>query len=116
MKAVTVNKAQLLTIVQGNRESHRARFEEALIGWQRTVTAELQAAVDDALAGRDYRVWFQLPKPEDHTDDYDDIIGMLSMHTEETIELETREYRRYVTDDWDWKHEFDRTYQAYTVG
>lgn len=116
MKEVTVDVANLLEVIRENREAHREQFEAAIEAWQATVLRHLQRAVDAARAGKEYRTHFVLPQPEDHTDDYDDVIGMLELHTEPTVTLGTREFRQYVTDDWDWKDHFTRTAASYTVG
>jgi hypothetical protein len=116
MKEVTVDVATLLDVIRENRDHHREQFETAIEAWRRTVTRHLENAVNAARARQEYRTMFALPQPEDHTDDYDDVIGMLEMHTEPTVILTTREYRQYVTDDWDWKEHFTRTAATYTAG
>lgn len=115
MKEVTVDTNALREMIAQNRDRHRTHFEAAITGWERSVIQQLTRAVEAARAGTNYQTFFNLPKPEDHTDDYDDVIGMLTMHTEPTVVLTTREYRQYVTDDWDWKDNFVRTASSYTV-
>lgn len=115
MDTVKVEKAQLLATIKANRDTHRQTFEEALAGWRDRVVVELDKAVADAKAGRRYQTTFDLPQPRDFTSHYDEIIGMLELHVDSTVELNQYEYRQYVNDDWGWKQDFLATNSQYTT-
>lgn len=114
MDAVRVNKDELLSRIKANREVHRATFEEALEGWRKRVVHELDRAVADAKANRQYRTTFDLPQPRDYTGHYDEVIGMLEMHVDDTVDLDQREFRQYINDDWGWKQDFLITNSRYS--
>lgn len=113
MRTVTVRKSELIDKLTANRATHRAQFEAALAGWHQAVLAELQSAVEDALAGRQYRTFFQLPQPVDHTEEYDRALAMLEMEVGDTVELTENEFAELVMDNWRWKPDFMTTNASY---
>lgn len=106
MDTVTVPRDELLEKLRHNRGNHRVIFEKALEGWHQKVTEKLEEMVVDARAGRRYETVVGLPRPEDHTDEYDLVIEMLEMSVGDTIEIDQRQYRQFVRDDWGWKPDF----------
>ena len=112
---VEMNVDSLRSILRDNRERHRSQFEEALAGWHARVTAELEDALADAKAGRKYRVAFNLPQPQDHTDGYDQAIEMLEYEEREILTLDRQTFVQLVMDDWGWKHDFLSTASLYTA-
>ena len=114
MKEVTVNKKELLDRVQLNRKDHRDLFLEAQKGYRKAVIKELDEMLKDARDGSPIRVQVQLVEPQDHTDDYDRIIDMLEMSTDEKIVLNSREFENYVRDSWDWTAFAAMTNSSYT--
>lgn len=106
MNTIKASTAELLYVLEANKSRHRATFEKALEGWRKKVVEELDRACDDAKAGRRFRTSFDLPQPQDYTEKYEEVIGMLKMHVDDTIELEQGEFRQYVQDNWNWQHHF----------
>jgi hypothetical protein len=47
-----------------------------------------------------------IPRPEDHTADYNRAIKMIEMHEGDTITLGEDEFAQLVMDDWAWKRQF----------
>jgi hypothetical protein len=110
---VRVKKTELLKRVQENRDEHRKIFEEALEGWKKKVTKDLEDAVEDAKAGRDYRFRFNNPKPVDHTDDYDSVIELLKMSQDTEFVLARLDFECFVMDKWGWQRDFLTLSSAY---
>lgn len=106
MKTVNVDKARLREIVARNRDTHRAQFEESLDGWHRAAIAELDRLLTDAKANRINRVYVNLPRPEDHTLDYDRVLEMLDMSVDDVVELSEQEFAHFVQDNWGWKNQW----------
>jgi hypothetical protein len=116
MEKITVQKAELLEKLRANRTDHRSIFEEAMDGFAREVTAELQNALDNIRAGRrrDVRVYRSVPR--DHTGDYDRAIAMIEMSIGSTIVLTENDFAQYVMDDWGWQDQFlSNTYGSKTA-
>ena len=114
MNIVTVKKSELLEALKKNRESHNASFLEARMGYRAEVVATLQAMLDDAKAGKEYRTQVHLEEPKDHTKEYDRIIRMLTMSVNEEIKISDTQFCQYVLDEWGWKSHFIGMVQSYS--
>lgn len=125
MKKVTVRKDELLATVKANHAAHVKAFGEAFAGYRveagellekklGEATAAFKALADDVrsaekpvpLAVNVQVIHFNLKVPVSHAKDYEQVIRMLEMSTDETVTLESDEFACYVMDDWGWKQEF----------
>jgi hypothetical protein len=113
---ITVSKQELLRVMKENRSKHRTVFLAALEGYRqearRVLENELKRIAD---ARRPHEIRILLAVPEDHTRDYDRVIGMLEMDTGDTFALDERTYAEYVTDDWGWKRAWASTASIYAA-
>lgn len=106
MKAlkITVKKGKLIGFLKTNRQKHAEDYEEAVGAYFRKLKETL--ATFQAQAGankfRKDNYHLTLVRPEDRTEDYDRIIGMLEMAEGEDIEIDTEQYDCIVNDQWDW--------------
>lgn len=113
---VLVSKDELLGVLRRNRDGHREVFLKAQRGFRERAISELDRSLADARAGRDVRLAFHLPEPEDHTGDYDREIRMLEMHTEPTVRIRAGLFDQIVMDRWGWSASFHTTNSAYLPG
>lgn len=113
MREVTINKNELRERVQQNRNKHRALYEEAREGYYKQVEKFFKEQLKRVRAGEDFVSYFNDPVPEDHTDDYDNVLDMLDMALGANITLSNQEFRQYVRDDWGWKTTFTATTSTY---
>jgi hypothetical protein len=102
MNTVKVKKEELLSKLQANRNSHRALFLKAQEGYRALVVEALDKALKDAREGREIRTYIRMEAPQDHTSEYDNVIEMLRMSVDDTVELEARDFQCYVMDKWQW--------------
>lgn len=102
MNTVKVKKTELLAKLQTNRDSHRELFLKAQEGYRQLVIAELDKSLKEAREGRNIRTHIRLEAPHDHTDEYNNVIEMLRMSVDDTIELEAHAFQCYVMDKWTW--------------
>lgn len=114
MKQVIISKEKLLQKIKENKNNHRAIFEDALAGWKERVTEELNQALNDAMAGKKFRTYFDLPQPIDHTPEYVTIIEQIEWTEEKQIELDFIQFNQFVLDDWGWKEDFLMNASTYT--
>jgi hypothetical protein len=114
MKSVNVKKTDLLDKIKENRAMHRAIFEKALKGYRKAVVAELEFMLDEARKGRRIKRQIELIEPMDQTREYDRVVRMLEMSTDDIIELSQQDFAQYVMDDWAWKQQFLSTTLPYT--
>ena len=106
---VNVPIEELIKKLKANREKHSENFEAALVVYHKKVIEVLDEALEAARTGKEYKTYFNLVKPENMLDEYDEVIGMLEMSlgtTSSTIELTQDQYRNYVLDNWSWSKLF----------
>ena len=114
MEHVTISKEKLLSRLKENRGNHRAIFEDALQGWKEQVLKALAQATEDARRGINYETFINLPRPNDHTKDYDEVIDRVEWHEEDTIDLELHEFNQFIRDDWSWMPDFTASTSSYS--
>lgn len=110
---VIVDKDELLGVLRANRETHRETFLKAQEGFRARAIAELDRSLADARAGNEVRLTVSLPRPEDHTEDYDREIRMLEMHQNDLVTLGAHLFDQIVMDRWGWSASFNATNSAY---
>lgn len=116
LDAVRMNKETLIQIVTDNRTEHRSIFEEAIDNWQKEVVKRLETLVTEAKnqPPAQVQIVVNLPKPEDHTSDYDRVLKMLELSLDNELELTDREFAQFVMDDWGWQKPFLTTSSMYS--
>jgi hypothetical protein len=115
VKQMNIEKATLIDKLKENQGKHREKFIEAIEAYRNAVIEALARALDDAKARRKFKTYFDLPIPQDHSDDYAEVIGMLELEVEDVITLSRDDYRRFYLDNWEWKREFSTTSRTYGV-
>ena len=113
MNTVKVDKAELLSVLQTNREKHRTTFLEAQEGFRKQVIEQLDRNLRDARNGKRINLRIVLPEPQDQKGDYDRVIGMLKMSVDTVVQLSEQEYSQYVMDDRSWKNQWTATVSNY---
>lgn len=114
MQPVRVDKTKLLIVLRQNRDDHRQLFEDAIDGYRTFVIKNLEEQIDRLRSGKKIAEFLQFEVPEDHTKDYDRLIGMFEMTEDLIIELTQAEYAQYVDDDWQWQRNFVTNASSYT--
>lgn len=114
METLKVNKGKLLAILRENRDKHRKTFLEAQTVYRKAVIDELDVMLKAARDGSTIRKHVNMAAPEDHTEDYDQLIGLLELSEDTVVDLDNTEYRNYVRDTWAWSAKANRINQAYS--
>jgi len=104
---------KLATLIKKNRDEHRQMFLKAQEGYKEDFLKELEMMLEEARKGKRFRRSVSLVEPMDMTREYDRILKMLELTTEETIELNPTEFGQYVMDDWGWKAQVTATNTQY---
>jgi hypothetical protein len=115
MESIRVNKAELITTMKANRAEHRKIVDEAIEGYREQALALLEKHITQIKDGKVARVYVVLPEIEDHTKDYDRVIGMLEMSLDTEVELDEHDYSQYIMDDWAWKRQFLTSNSSYSA-
>lgn len=120
-RSVNVNRVELLAKLRQNLELHRAEYAQALSEFQERLLGDLRLAakkvakIDDPMKLQNFR--FSVPFPQNHENDYVEVIEMLEMSVDENINLDSDSFKAYIKNEWHWKGQFDLSKTAYlTVG
>lgn len=108
-----VDKSKLLTILKDNLEKHTTKWETAHEKWGVAVIHALALALADAKEGKEFKTAFHLPEPTLHAEQYEDIIGLLELSNETTIEIDQSDYSRFVKDEWNWSQQWTASNAVY---
>ena len=103
---IRADRNKVLTQLQKNRERHKKIVAEARVGYVAKAREALLAKLKEVETGKIVSLAFGLDAPQDHTKVYDTAIEMLSLHTEETIVLDSKQVRNLMMDEWDWSQHF----------
>ncbi|SEI98358.1 hypothetical protein SAMN04244579_02688 [Azotobacter beijerinckii] len=106
-RSVNVSRLELIQSLKEGRERHTVDYETAAQDYKDAAIKFLSDALKRAKKGDLSDIAFKLPKPENHTADYDEIIAMMERSVDETISLDSQSFRAYFLGEWDWKRGFD---------
>ena len=114
--SVTVPRAELLDKLHANRAAHVQAYQAAMDGYVKATVKELETKLERVKAGKDIDPYLKNSEPANHTEDYDDVIAMLTMAGDDIIELSQGLFKQYVQDDWGWKQAWIGSNSAYLPG
>lgn len=110
---LTFKRLALLDKIKLNRASHQRVYAAATITYHKLFIAELTSRLDSLAiceaSGKltaPVRFTSKLAVPEEHLDEYDELISMLELTSQEDIPLTQYQYKQYVLDQWDWSRSF----------
>ncbi len=113
MNTINVHKEDLAEHLVKNKEKHEKRYNEAMEGYRAEAIRVLSQAVENAKAGKEITIDFDLYEPVSHLDDYERVLGMLELHSGAIIEITALQYDNYVRDKWIWSHVFSSSTSSY---
>lgn len=124
MKAIKMNRFELLRIVRENRTKHVAAYNESLTDYAQSTSAIAKANVKIARENQKALAKFlaedhtrdsskvvkppksYLPYPTSYEDEYSRAIRMLELSVDEEILIEEAVFNQLVLDEWNWKRQF----------
>ena len=112
---VKVEREKLLDTLRKNRERHAKIVKEAQEGYKTKAIEALRSKLNEFTAGKIAYLQFNLQPPLDQTKQYDTAISMLEWSKDETVELESNEFRKLVMDEWDWMNSFLQSNSMYST-
>lgn len=108
--------SDVLATLRNNRAIHADLVKEAREGYIEKAKKELEHKLGQLREGKYVAVAVALKLPEDHTSDYDTVIGMLECHREENIKLSAYEYRTLMENKWGWISSWKASNSSYSPG
>jgi uncharacterized protein YbjQ (UPF0145 family) len=113
--SVKVSKDELLAKLRENREKHEAEYEDAVLKHRGEAIAELQLRLQKIEAGGKIDLSFNLPTPKEFLESFDEAISMLEWEQSDEIELDQRDFQRYVLNKWEWGQLFAASTSLYNA-
>lgn len=112
---VTVDKGQLLAQLRANLTEHQQIVKEAIEGYNRDCVEQLRKRLEAFEQGKARSLYFPGDKrPDDKSECYKTVIGMLELGTDEAVELGPDEYRQLYENKWDWADDFYLANSSYS--
>lgn len=99
---IRVNRDEVLKRLKDNRSRHTEIVAEARKGYVAKAKEVLSKKLKQLEQGKVVSLTVRLAVPLDYTEVYDTAIQMLSMHQEDTLEMDGAQVRCLVMDEWDW--------------
>jgi len=112
LNKITVDKAKLIETLTANRDAHRNEYDKAVVAYRERHLHEAEQLVQDARLGV-IRRSITIPVPEEHTEDYDRAIDMLTWAETDVIELSQQEFATLVRNQWGWLATFTANTSSY---
>lgn len=101
---VTVKRTELIERLMISRQKHEEEFQQAIALWRQDL-AEAIKNIDIENINYYPQELEELESdcPDSYTQTYDDIIEMFNMAIKDEIILDSKAFRNFCKDEWDWK-------------
>ena len=106
-RSVNVSRVAMLEALKINLAAHKAEFEEAHRDYLAALKVKLDIAQVELAKGNTTAAYIKIVAPVDHSEDYEEVIEMMEMSVDETINLDADAFRAYFKNAWSWKSSFD---------
>lgn len=116
-RTVNVNRQELLQKLRENKAEHVKEFNEAMIAYRAKLSQEykeLKKKINEASDAElsKMRIVFS-NAPASHEIDYDEVIDMLSVSVDETIQLDKDSFKAFYKNEWAWTASFKTLVGSY---
>lgn len=106
-QTVNVKRLDLIEAMKKGLELHKQQYEEALQDYKQAVHKYLESALDRIELSGDYSdVVLKITPPVLKESDYTDVIEMLEVSVDDTIQLDKESYKAFYKNEWSWTKAF----------
>lgn len=119
-RSVNVDRLALLKALRENQAVHRIEYAEALVEFHARLVSDLALALKavkketDVESLKNFRL--NVVAPVNHEGEYAEVIEMLEMSVDETINLDSESFKAYIKNEWNWSRQFSQTKALYAAG
>jgi hypothetical protein len=109
-QSVNVNRLKALEVLKTNRTKHIKAYNKALQDYRKAHIVDLQAALalaQDLKTPLNKLVIKFDAAPVSYESSYTEVIEMLEVSVDRTINLDNSAFRAYFKDEWNWKKSFE---------
>lgn len=111
---IKVERKNLISILKENMQIHQHEYIELRTAFYKSVAMKaLQLSKQAERCDESIQLRIDAVKPISNMKDYETILGMLELSTDEEFTLSEKDYKKYVLDEWDWSQSFAATKASY---
>lgn len=112
---IRVDRQKIMMIIAENRKKHYQEYNEAVHDFREMAIEKMRDNLKVAEGGGGIDLYIDLDRPQSHLQEYDDVLGLLEMGTEDAVVLTSADYKKYVMDEWVWTESFKKTRVFYAT-
>lgn len=112
-QVVNVNRQDLIKALETSLDNHRVQYAEAEGDYKVAVQVFLTQALERARSGDYSKVKLEIDPPVNRENEYLEVIEMLKVSVDETIQLDRDSYKAYYKNEWSWSRNFMETAMLY---
>jgi hypothetical protein len=99
--------SKVQSLLETHRENHILEYQAQLEGWKKEMeTYSMKVSAWAYKGGEPKDRPHQANKPQDFTEDYDNLIDMVKNHTRDEMQLDHSDFEIIVKDKFGWKETF----------
>lgn len=111
-QTVNVDRHELIKAISAGLVKHEQELLEARTEYRTAVTLFLTEALNRTTKGDFNDVHLKLQPPVSKRQQYTDVIEMLRVSVDSTIQLDSEAYRAYYKNEWPWTASFNESVGA----
>lgn len=116
MNNVNIEKGVLLPIIEENKQKHNQIYVAAVSGYWAKAEEVLNQKLTQIKNQEKIDSYLGLSFPENHEDDYNRVIKMVALSSDNVLNLTQIEFNQYVMNNWSWRNSFLSTNSIYCSG
>lgn len=111
---IKVDRTNLISILKQNMQIHQEEYSQLMSAFYKNVALIASRIVTKAeRSDEDITLRIDAIRPVSNMKDYETILGMLELSTDNEFTLSEKDYKKYVLDEWDWSRSFAVTKTSY---
>jgi hypothetical protein len=116
MEKITIVKEKLLPLLKENKAKHDQIYDAAVSGYWVKAEEILNEKLAKIKIQEKIEPYLGLTYPENYADDYNKVISMVELTSQDLIELSHQEFDQYVRNIWGWRSSFLSCNSVYITG
>ncbi len=112
-QSVNVSRLELINVLEQNKNAHAKEFKEAFDNYKKATIKALKKALELAQKGDFSKTVVNITEPQNHEQEFTQVLEMLKMSVDETINLDSEAFQAYVKNNWPWRKHFELVAASY---
>lgn len=99
---------KLLDYLESNKKNHIKNYNDAVLNYRKKFEDRCRNEFDKMKNNENYvpKISENLNPPVNYIEQYDNAIAMLKMHIGPDIEIDEKDYKKFIKDEWEWSYNF----------